>query len=70
MQTALRTLARRVGALAVEFHTSQRRVVELQTNPDRYVLRSNGAPDSYEEFLFRTSGPLMHEPSAATRTGS
>ncbi len=70
MQTALRTLAHRVGALAAEFHESQRRVVELQTSPDRYVLRSNGTPDSYDEFLFRTSGPLMHEPSAATRTRS
>jgi hypothetical protein len=70
MQTALRTLARRVGAFAADFHESQRRVVELQTSPDRYVLRSNGAPDSYEEFLFRTSEPLMHEPSAAVRAGS
>lgn len=67
MQTALRTLARRVGDLAVECYEAQRRVAALRTSPDRYVLRPDHAPDTYGEFLFRTSGSLVHEPPAAWR---
>jgi hypothetical protein len=69
MQTVLRTLARRVGDLAAEVHEAQRIAVAMQTNPERYVYRSDQAPDTYERFLFRTSGPLVHEPSAANRSG-
>jgi hypothetical protein len=37
--------------------------------PDRYVFRRASLPDTYEEFLFRTSGPLRHEPPARARAG-
>jgi hypothetical protein len=69
MQTALRTLARRVGALAAECYQAQRRVTALRTSPDRYALQPDQAPDTYSEFLFRTSGSLLHEPAAACRYG-
>jgi hypothetical protein len=69
MNTTLRTLARRVGAVIADYNYAQHRVNLLQTNPDHYVFAPNHAPDSYEDFLFRTSGPLEHELSAAARCG-
>jgi hypothetical protein len=34
---------------------------------DSYVFRPNLAPETFEEFLSRTAGPLAHEPSARAR---
>ncbi len=69
MIKALRTLARRVGAVVAECNEAQCRLLMLRLNPDRYVLAPDQAPDTYREFLFRTSGVLVHEPSAAARCG-
>ena len=41
----------------------------LQSSPDHYLVAPAQAPDTYEEFLLRTTGPLDHEPSAAARGG-
>jgi hypothetical protein len=41
-------------------------MLELRLDPDRYVFGS-AAPDTYAEFLARTSGALIHEPAAADR---
>jgi hypothetical protein len=67
MTKALRTLARRVGEVVAECNEAQTRLLMLRLNPDRYVLVSDQAPDTYREFLFRTSGVLVHEPSATAR---
>ncbi len=68
MYAALRAMARRVAAVIAECNDAQRRLTLLRTSPDRYLVRPQGAPDTYEEFLFRTSGPLVHEPSATGRS--
>jgi hypothetical protein len=62
-------LARRIGALVAECNYAQRRITVLQSSPDHYLVAPGQAPDSYEEFLLRTTGPLDHEPSAAARCG-
>jgi hypothetical protein len=68
MLSVLRAISRRVAAVIAECNYAQRRVAILRLSPDRYALRSNNAPDTYQEFLFRTSGPLAREFSAAERT--
>jgi hypothetical protein len=67
MQTVLRTLARRVGAVVAECNYAQRRAAALRVSPDMYAIGPDRAPDTYQAFLFRTAGPLLHEPSAARR---
>jgi hypothetical protein len=69
MNTTLRTLARRVGAVIADYRYAQHRLTLLQSTPDHYVYAPNRAPDTYEDFLFRTAGPLEHEPSTAARYG-
>jgi hypothetical protein len=68
MYTVLRAILRRVAAVIAECHYAQRRLAQLRASPDRYLARPDLAPDTYQEFLFRTSGPLAHEPSAARRS--
>jgi len=63
----LSRIARRIRDAFVEWHQAQRRLAELATAPDRYVFRPNKVPDTYEEFLFRTSGLLRREPPARSR---
>jgi hypothetical protein len=64
---ALRRLARGMASLIDEFRYAQRRMIELKLAPDSYVTTSQRAPDTYSEFLYRSSGPLRHEPSARAR---
>jgi hypothetical protein len=40
----------------------------MRTATDRYIERPHAAPDTYDEFLARTSGALLHEPSARKRS--
>ena len=68
MFNVLRTLARRVAAVFDDYRYAQRRLTQLQTNPNANVFHSEQAPDTYREFLFQTSGPLTHEPSARQRS--
>ncbi len=68
MLTVLRTISRRVVAVIAECNYAQRRLAQLRASPDRYLSRPDLAPDTYQEFLFRTSGPLAHEPSTAKRS--
>ena len=42
-------------------------MMQRRLAPDRYLPDSGQAPDDYAEFLFRTSGPLAHEPTARQR---
>jgi hypothetical protein len=65
-----RGLARKVSAVIAECHYAQHRMIELATAPDRSVFRPDAPPDTYAEFLYRTSGVLRHEPSARARARS
>jgi hypothetical protein len=60
-------LARRARAIVAECNEAQRRLSELRADPERYVFESNQAPDTYQMFLSRSAGSLVHEPSAAAR---
>jgi hypothetical protein len=68
MFSVMRALGRRIRNVVAECNYAQRRLAILQGGTDRYLPQPGQAPDSYEAFLFRTSGPLTHEPSAAQRS--
>jgi hypothetical protein len=68
MFPVLRTLGRHLANAVAECNYAQRRLTVLKTSPDSYLFNPSQAPDTYEAFLFRTSGPLTHEPSAAQRS--
>ena len=64
LTAAGRRAARGLAAVISECHYAQRRMLQLRLSPDRYVIGGGQAPDTYAEFLFRTSGWLRHEPPA------
>ncbi|HMH93864.1 MAG TPA: hypothetical protein VK586_22635 [Streptosporangiaceae bacterium] len=57
----------KIAAIVRECNDAQRRMAEIRSAPDRFGTRPDVAPDTYGEFLFRTSGPLQREPSAQDR---
>jgi hypothetical protein len=63
----LKGLIHRIALAIDECWTAQRRMNALATSPDHYSLKPDGAPEDYAEFLFRTSGHLLHEPTARQR---
>jgi hypothetical protein len=63
----LTRFARRVGSIVTECNYAQRRLTTLRIMPDSYLADPDRAPDTYAEFLFRSSGALLREPSAARR---
>jgi hypothetical protein len=65
--SALARFGRRVADLVAECNYAQRRMLALRTNPDAYRVGRAKAPDTYAEFLFRTSGARLHEPAASGR---
>lgn len=64
---AVKRLASRAAAVVAERYRAQRRLAVLAASPDRYLRDAGLTPGTYQEFLFRTSGALAHEPAAATR---
>ena len=64
---ALWEVARRLMRIVEEFNYWQRRMTVLRLAPDRYVLHPDKAPDTYREFMSRTAGPLIREPSFRAR---
>jgi hypothetical protein len=46
---------------------AQQLMLVRRTAMDRYVDHPDAAPDTYQEFLARTSGVLLHEPPARRR---
>ena len=57
-----------MATTVAECNRAQRRMAELRLNADRYLLDGGAQPpDTYAEFLFRTSGLLAHEPPADKR---
>jgi len=67
MKTSLRRAAGRLADVVHEMHDAQERMLVLHNAMDRYVENPNAAPDTYAEFLARTSGMLLHEPSVRKR---
>jgi hypothetical protein len=64
---ALFRAVRRFGSAAAEADRQRRRLSTIVMSPDRYLPHPNLAPETYREFLARTRGPLLHEPSARAR---
>ena len=67
MRTTVRRVAGKVADVLREMHEGQRRMLVLRTAMDRYHENAGAAPDTYAEFLLRTSGVLLHEPPAHKR---
>jgi len=63
----LARISRRIAGVLAECDYAQRRIFSLRTSPDAYITNRDQAPDDYAEFLFRTSGSMLHEPAAADR---
>jgi hypothetical protein len=68
MFSVLRKLGREFRDFMAECNYAQRRAIMLRVNPDSYEYDPANVPDTYEAFLFRTTGPLTREPSAAKRS--
>lgn len=66
MPSGLRRVARKIASVVAECNWAQRRLAELRMDPERYVLTGR-PPETFAEFLMRTSGPLRHEPPASQR---
>jgi hypothetical protein len=65
--STLARIARRIVAVFAEIRYAQRRLDAIRMNSDSYLINADKAPESYGEFLFRTSGVLLHEPAANRR---
>ena len=63
----LTRIARRIAAVLAEIGYAQRRLDAIRMNADSYLPDADKAPQTYAEFRFRTSGMLLHEPSADRR---
>ncbi len=63
----LRSAAHTITSVVTECNRAARTMSQLRLAPVRYLPDSGQAPDDYAEFLFRTSGSLIHEPSARRR---
>ena len=64
-RSAIGRLVRRAAAIIAECNDAQRRMIELWLSVDH-----GRAPDTYAEFLLRTSGSRLKEPAACDRGGS
>jgi hypothetical protein len=60
-------LGKRIANIVAECDYAQRRSFAIMTNPDSYLTDRDHAPDTYAEFLFRTSGGLLHEAASSQR---
>ena len=67
MKTTVRRVAGKLADAVHEMNEAQRLMLALRTATDRYVDNPGTAPDTYQEFLARTSGALLHEPPARKR---
>jgi hypothetical protein len=69
MRTTLWRVAGKLADGVHEMNEAQRLMFVLRTATDRYADNPGAAPDTYHEFLARTSGALLHEPPARKRIG-
>jgi hypothetical protein len=65
MKTTARRVAGKLADTVREMNEAQRLALVLRNASD--ARNPGAAPDTYDEFLFRTSGVLPHEPSARRR---
>jgi hypothetical protein len=61
------SVARRISQIISECNEAQRRLTIRRLAYDPNLPEPDVAPDTYAEFLLRTSGPLLREPSARQR---
>jgi hypothetical protein len=66
----IRQFANTVSSVLADWAYAQRRVIELRLSPDQNVFHPGGPPQTYAEFLYRTSGVRRHEPPARDRIRS
>lgn len=64
---ALLRSARRFGSVLADMHRQQQRLYKINQSIDHYLPNSDAPPQTYSEFLTRTRGVLLHEPSARAR---
>ena len=57
----------RIADVVAECNYAQRRSFAIMTGADSYLTDRDQAPDTYAEFLFRTSGGLLHESASGQR---
>jgi hypothetical protein len=69
MKTTVRRIAGKLADTVREMNEAQRLMLVMRTATDRYIDNPGAAPDTYKEFLARTSGALLHEPPARKRIG-
>jgi hypothetical protein len=67
MKTTMRRVTGKLANAVREMNEAQRLMIALRTATDRYVDSPGAAPDTYNEFLARTSGVLVHEAPARKR---
>jgi hypothetical protein len=67
MKSALQRAVGKVADAVREMNEAQRLMLVLRTGTEMYAENPDAAPDTYEEFLVRTSGVLLPEPSARKR---
>jgi hypothetical protein len=65
--SAIRHLASAVSGFLSDWAYAQHRLAEILTAPDRLRSDPDTPPETYAEFLFRTSGVLHREPPARAR---
>jgi hypothetical protein len=65
--TGLARFGRRVADVIAECNYAQRRMTMLMISTDAYLTDRDRAPGDYAEFLLRTSGALLREPTAGRR---
>jgi hypothetical protein len=67
MKTTVRRVAGKLADAVREMNEAQQLTLVRRTAIDQYVEHPGAVPDTYDEFLVRTSGALLHEPSARKR---
>jgi hypothetical protein len=67
MKTTVRRVVGKLADTVREMNEAQRLMLVVRTATDRYIENPGAAPDTYDEFLARTSGALLHEPPARKR---
>jgi len=65
--TMLARTVRRVAGVFADIQYAQHKLDAIRMNPDSYSPGGDKAPELYADFLFRTSGALLHEPTADRR---
>jgi hypothetical protein len=68
MKTTVRRVAGKLADTFREMNEAQRLMLVARTATDRYIDNPGAAPETFDEFLARTSGVLRHEPSARKRS--